>query len=219
MSMDANKFDLVLKDSAMTIVAALREDSNSVLIAADSLITENDGIRSGSYDKLQHHASAPVAWGAAGNTTISMMQFGEWMHRFSWPPKDWPTARVKIAEHLSRLNGKQRKLCTLAGVEAKPGDLGHILVVAHFGGCIEIFEVDGFGVVSIIPQEQEFHAIGSGAPHAIIAQRAMNYSKSASPYTKLRVLMSVAAECAPSCAPPVHIGKVTATGYEHLISE
>ncbi len=202
----------------MTIVAAFREDSDSVLIAADSLVTEDNGIRSGSYNKLQHHSSAPLAWGAAGNTTISVMQFGEWMQRYPWPPKDWATARLEIAEHLSRLNGEQRRLCTLAGVEAKAGDLGHILVVAHFGS-MEIFEVDGFGVLSIIPPEQSFHAIGSGAPHAIIAQRALEHAAKANPYTKLHILMAVAADCAPSCAPPIHIGKVTAAGYEHLLSE
>lgn len=203
----------------MTIVAAYREDSGSVLIAADSLITEDNDVRSLSNDKIQHHATAPLAWGAAGNTTISMMQFGEWMHQLAWPPVDWPTTRTAIAEHLSRLNGEQRRLCTLAGVEAKSGDLGHILVVGNFGGSMEIFTVDGLGVVSIIPQEQEFAAIGSGSPHAIIAQRALGYASSATAYTKLRILMSVAADCAPTCAPPVHIGRLTANGYEHLVSE
>jgi ATP-dependent protease HslVU (ClpYQ) peptidase subunit len=203
----------------MTIVAAYRENLDSVLIAADSLVTENDGIRKEASDKLQHHASAPLAWGAAGNTSISIIQFAAWMHRFPWPPQDWPTARHEIAEHLSRLNGKQRELCTLAGVEAKPGDLGHILVVAHFQNSIEIFDVDGSGVIGIIPQDQEFHAIGSGSAHAVIGQRTLYCAQSASTYDKLRVLMAVGADCAPGCARPIHIGRVTAAGFTHLLTE
>ncbi len=84
---------------------------------------------------------------------------------------------------------------------------------------MEIFDVDGFGVVGIIPQEQKFHAIGTGAAHAIIAHRTLSSSKNASRYDKMRVIMTVTSDIAPGCSGPVHIGRVTSAGYQPLLSE
>lgn len=60
----------------MTIIAALRESDDSILIAADSARTETpSGFRKIVDDKLQKHPSAPIAWGGAGNPHIAINGF------------------------------------------------------------------------------------------------------------------------------------------------
>ena len=142
----------------MTIIVALRESSDSVLIAADSMQTETGGIRSFTENKLQHHATAPLAWGITGNGTIGV-KFDRWAKALPWPPKDWNELEQLITAYLSELNGNQRRLCSLANVEVGPEDVTSVLVVAHLDEP-KILEVDDRGIATV--HTREFHAIGTG---------------------------------------------------------
>ena len=99
----------------MTVIAAMRESEDAILLAADSGGWEEPGGRIHVADKLQAHATAPIAWASAGNTTVGS-DFDKWLKAYDWPPADWTTFRDEAIESLSRLNGRQRELVALPAV-------------------------------------------------------------------------------------------------------
>src|SRR5215216_3828757 len=150
----------------MTIIAAMRESADSILIGAESGQTESDiGLRSLYLTKLQKHPSAPLAWGATGNPTIGINRFGSWLSQFDWPPTDWPSFQNEVVKQLSNLNGWQREMSKLAGVEAKSELLAEVLIVGWLD-TPSIFAVDDEGAMVIPDKDMEFYAIGSGGVHA-----------------------------------------------------
>jgi hypothetical protein len=214
---EGSKFSLVGREPQMTIIASLKEGEDSLLIAADSALTEPQiGYRSLCTNKLQRHSQAPLAWGISGNPTIGIDRFGPWLREYSWPPSDLRTFQDEVACKLSEFNGKQREICKLAGIEAKPDDLATVLVAGLLNVPF-IFEVDERGVLSNLPEGQNFHAIGSGAAHAKLIYLAFTaVTIQAQAAERLRVIMELAASAATMCDPPIHIWRVTRNGAEEV---
>lgn len=209
------KFNLALKEPPMTIIAALRESPDSILIAADSQQIETDttgAIRSATSHKLQLHPTLPMAWGISDNATIGS-RFTGWLKQTEWRTEvDWYMAQQQIATQLAMLNGHQRQLCRLAGQPAQNEQLCGVLIVGFIDRVGVIFEIDASGLITI-KDGHEFHAIGSGFIHAGIAYTTLMRIKSeATPEDKLRTIVGIAAETAPSCGVPVHLARITPQG-------
>jgi hypothetical protein len=213
------KIELTLKDPPMTVIAALQESPDSILIAADSQTMElqvTGQVRHSSNHKLQVHPKLPIAWGVYDNIGIGA-EFNEWLKQYHWAPLvEWYDVQQQIAEHLATLNGSQRRLCTIAGRLVQDSELCGALIVAFYGGIGRVFQVSASGMVSA-KQEHEFHAVGSGFIHANIAYKTiMRVGPNISAENKLRTAVQIAAEDAPTCGPPVHVARVTSNGVEML---
>jgi hypothetical protein len=73
------KFTLTLKEPPMTVIAALKESPDSILIAADSQQMEveaTEQVRHLTSHKLQVHPKLPIAWGVYDNVSIGV-EFNE----------------------------------------------------------------------------------------------------------------------------------------------
>lgn len=173
-------------------------------------------IRSSTNHKLQVHPTLPLAWAIRDNATIGT-HFNEWLKGFDWATSaDWYTAQHLIAQQLSMLNGNQRRLCQIAGKPASDSELCGVLIVGFRDRVGVVFEVDAGGFVST-KEEHEFHACGSGFVHANIAyQTLVRINSGANPEDKLRTIVGIAAENAPSCGPPVHMARVMPNGVTLL---
>jgi hypothetical protein len=206
----------------MTVIAALKESPDSILIAADSQTMEIEvtgQVRHSTSHKLQVHPKLPMAWGVYDNVSIGV-DFNEWLNQYHWAPSiDWYDIQHQIAERLATLNGNQRRLCTIAGRLVQDSELCGALIVAFYGGVGRVFQVSGSGMASA-KRELEFHAVGSGFIHANIAYKTiMRVKPDSSAEDKLRTAVRIAAEDAPSCGPPVHIARVTSNGVEMLSNQ
>lgn len=203
----------------MTVIAALKESPDSILIAADSQQMEIEAtgqVRHLTSHKLQAHPKLPIAWGVYDNVSIGV-EFNEWLKQFDWRySNDWYGVQQQIAERLATLNGNQRRLCQIAGRFAQDSELCGALIVAFRDGTGSVFQVSASGMVAP-KQEHEFHAVGSGFIHANIAYKTiMRVKPEITAEDKLRAVVRIAAEDAPSCGPPVHIARVTSNGVEML---
>jgi hypothetical protein len=216
---ESSKFSLTLKEPPMTIIAAMRETPESILIAVDSQQTEMPGgIRISTDTKLQQHPTLPLAWGVAYNASIGT-QFSEWARSYPLTSStDWFTLQGQFAECLSRLNGTQRALSGLAGVRDLPPEaLCSILVVGYLGTVGKIFEIDPMGLLSVLPDDQEFCAIGSGKVLAYVAHRTLTRIPSeATAEERLKTIVDITAEIEQHCGPPVRWGRVTPDSFIFL---
>lgn len=72
--------------SPMTVIAALVESDDALLLAADSGETQTPGpLRSLDLHKLHRHPVASLAWGVTGDVQISQ-EFSAWLEAYAWPP-------------------------------------------------------------------------------------------------------------------------------------
>ncbi len=216
-NLTAPKLVRILPTKELLCIAAMRESSDSILIAADSQQIETNGIRSSTDKKLQWHPSLPLAWGASDNSSIGA-RFSEWTKQHDLSPSDnWITVQYKLAECLSRLNGNQRGLSKLAGVDQLPPEaLSSVLVVGFLGTVSSIFEVDGMGMLTDYSQ-RDFHAIGTGHLYAHVAYKTLTLiPSSANTEEKLKTIVGITADMSPAFAPPVYLGRVTPTGFMSL---
>lgn len=78
-----------------------------------------------------------------------------------------------------------------------------------------IFEVDHHGVLTVL--ERDFHAIGTGWPHAhLVHQTLTAINIKPPPDVRLHVITTLAARSAPQCQPPVFMGRVSDRGFESV---
>jgi len=106
----------------------------------------------------------------------------------------------------------------MAEVEPKDNDLTSVLVVAYVDK-IRLLEVDHCGVVT--EHKREFHAIGTGWPHAHVVHQTLAairhaFKDTISPEQELRLIVDLAARSAEQCYPPVVLGRVTSTGFHRI---
>lgn len=212
---------LVLKerDNNMTIIAALWESENSILLASDSEIVETPSmVRSSTDRKLQSHPAAPLAWGTSGDGGLGIDGFGKWLGQYAWPPPDWDTFKDQVATKIAELNGKQRQIMKLAGVQAEESNLCSALVVGWLDGPA-IIEIDDRGIATYIHRDFGFQAIGSGGVHAKLIDLAYRYVKpNLTEIKRLVLIMQLAISRAAFCGLPVRCWRITASGIEKDLS-
>jgi len=198
----------------MTIITALRENNDAILIACDSGANETaGGIRITIPQKLYRHEAGSLAWATAGDTSIGD-EFTNWLREFGWPPPSWQAFKNAAIGELSRLNGLQRKMMRRAGLKPKETDGTAALVAGWIEGKSEILEFGSDGKVTSY-LEDGFKAIGSGESHALIAYITMKPFR-ISALERLRHLTQTAAMLAQKCDLPVHIWRVAAIGIEEI---
>lgn len=195
----------------MTIVFAMREYDNSVLIGADTQRTDDAGIKDKKH-KLQCIPNSLVAWACAGNDDLGN-RFTRWLQDYQWPPASWDSFEQVLQTTLADLNGQQRALTKRSGAEwNKDYGVSCLLVAWLNDEChIEGYDDDGLKV-SFKPEG--CGAIGSGRAHAIIAYRTLEGIKGPDAMTKFVHILQIAARHAPGCEEPVDIWRIRSDGID-----
>jgi ATP-dependent protease HslVU (ClpYQ) peptidase subunit len=198
----------------MTIIATLDCDDH-LLLAADSQVTDSSGYKL-TKQKLDSIDSQRVAWGFAGNESVGY-QFGDWLRAWNWPSDaTWKAVIDASIEEVSRLNGRQRQLCKLAGIEAGDNNLADVLIAGIIGGRLDAFVLSSHAEqpISVRRDPGSLTVIGTGAPYAIAAYEAIKMIKpKAKPDAKtLRAVLEVSAKVAPLCGLPIRVLRMDASG-------
>ena len=100
----------------MTIIAAMWESDNSILIGADSGETENGtGFRSINENKLLSPPKMPLVWGAAGNPAVGIDGFAEWLKKQD-SFRTWNALRDACQDKMAMLSKRQVSLRNTIGL-------------------------------------------------------------------------------------------------------
>lgn len=193
------------------------ETETTILIAADTCERDvTTKMRSQFLHKLQHHPSAPLAWGTAGNPAIGVDLFGKWLLDYKWPPENRMSFQETIASKLAEFNGKQRERSRLAGVESSESELASAIVVGLLEGPF-IVEINDRGLLTPIDQTRGFFAIGTGAGHAALVYEVFReFQFPGDNLAKMRYITTFAAKKAFDCELPLVLRRVTDAGIENL---
>jgi hypothetical protein len=204
------KFIAKLKESPMTIVAAMRESATSILLAGDSGAREGVDIKLGSLHKLRSHPKNCLAWGISGNVAVGFEDFTPWLESYNWPPSDWKTFRDQAIDKLSELNGAQRRLAIKAEIKPDDNHVADCLVVGWLDHP-EIYLLGADGIAQSY-SDMAFEAIGSGAVNAWLAHMTLQHISSVPKLIELQIIMDVVTKTAPFCAAPFQIWRITKDG-------
>ncbi len=193
----------------MTIIAAMREDTNSILIAADSEYEESGQIRlGGGARKLKRHPTGMLAWAISGNTTLGEIDFCEWIQAYSWPPPTWRIFERDAITKLSYLIGEQRKLVELSRAQPNPAhDAAECLLVGWLGDLPEIYAFGDAGQVQSYLQDG-FCAIGKGNIDAWVSYLTLRDFGGITQLTKLQTIMNVITHTISGCGGEYYIWRV-----------
>lgn len=213
------RFALAEPEPLMSVIAAMWEGDSSILLAADSALTEPAyAVRSRYPVKLRKHETAPIAWGVAGNPTLGY-RFSEWLKQYHWPPDDEFSFEDDCATGFAQVCGKQRAVIKLSGAKPEPDDFADVLIAAWLKRPI-LFQVNERGVIYAVEREMEFHALGSGGLHAKVAYSVIKTATvQGSLAAKLHLVLSHASTIAIGCSPPVHVWRVQRDGIDVLSDE
>ena len=174
----------------MTIITALRESGESILIGADNGYVESEVIILDSTNKLKKHPKESIAWATSGNPTIGEVDFCRWLQSYNYLSSDWNTFEKEAIFELSRIIGEHRKLVKLSGAKENPEhDTAECLLVGWIDGTPEICNFGDAGKVQSYLSDG-FCAIGKGTIPAWITNEAIKRIEGISPLTRLNVVMS-----------------------------
>lgn len=196
----------------MTIIAAIRENDDAILIGADSGSTEfTSGFRRTVDNKLQKHPTSPIAWGVAGSPYLGINLFSKYLQCLD-PPKTWGEliqssrsslsdiirTEVEFAERAYTKPSQTVEILLAGWIDGKPG----ILTLTH--DAPPDFEESGFFTIG-----QEKNAMYLG--HKILEDMQIPNLE------KFSLLIRSGAESLSFCAPPVHIWRITKNGIETIL--
>jgi hypothetical protein len=202
-----------LSSRPMSVIAAL-DCGEYLALAADGMVTDNGGIRM-TAQKLHTLPDRPFAWGFSGSEGTGF-KFRDWLRAWQWPEDaTWTTVGDAAIEELSRLNGRNRRMSRLAGVDAADDDLANVLMAGYIGGVPDILELTDRGA-AVSVKEGVFGAIGAGHPHAALIYYTTRALKMPPSDQLLGLVMSLAAHHAPQCGPPIRILKIDPTSVTEL---
>lgn len=200
-------------EASMTVIVAMRESDDAILIGSDGEFTDTLGLRD-TDTKLRRIEEEAVVWGCTGSSTVGD-DFSEWLRQFKWPPPNWKVFRDDAVEKLADLNGRQRTLVAKAGAEWKDEYAAECLLTGWIGEIPEMFEFNNRGeVTSYI--KQGFYAIGAGRLIASVADRILRRLQGLTPMEKFGLLMDVVVSMTPKCGPPIYIWRVKPRGVEEV---
>lgn len=206
----------------VTVVSVLWESDDSILVAADSGVTEVDGLsimKSSTDKKLQSHPSGELAWAITGNASIGD-RLTDWMMSYRWPPDNLDTFTDDVSAKVAELNGHRRRNLELARLKEKPDDTATILLVACLDSLYVVVIDDSGNFTRYRRAEYPFYAIGSGGPHARLidaAYRAIHLS--IIPIVqRMNIVMGLASIKEQQCSPPINIWRVSKQGITKDLS-
>jgi hypothetical protein len=196
----------------MTIVVAMKENDNSILLSSDSgAFDASTNLRFNNCRKLSFHPKALLAWGYSGNPSIGWEDFTPWLKSYNWPPIDWRTFRNQAIDKLAELTGEQRKLAIKAGAKSDEGNLADCLIV----GYLDRPEIYYLGVDGNAQSywDMGFNAIGNGANNAWVSYTALEYLRPKIPkLIELMIVMQNTTQTAIGCEIPCYIWRITEEG-------
>ncbi len=205
----------------MSVAAAMWEGDDSILIGADSAITDPDSFTKDVYPyKLRKHLTSPLAWAVIGNPTIGD-RFDEWLRQRDWPPASWTEFQYETATKLAELNGKQRDITALCGAGSVSSDFGSALITGWLEDTPCIFAINHRGIISIINKEDVFCAIGGvvAMPAIALYLAFRSFLLQGSVAFGFRLILETTSKVASTCAPPVIIWRVKRDGVSVLGDE
>lgn len=201
--------------TGVTIVAAVVEDGDSLLLGCDAQGCESGELKVRSQPKLQRHPSGKLAWSHAGNTGLVGSDFDCWLRPLSLPDK-WDQLRDLAVDKLARLNGKQRRLVQKSGATPQVSDTCSCLMV----GCLDspqILELDAAGKASYYTP-QGFHAVGDLKLFYAAYRSALCFNgPNINAERRLRVALEVVCDLSLVSGRPIQMLRVSAGGIEDVV--
>ncbi len=189
----------------MTIIAAIKESNESLLVGADTMATEDDGMKDTLATKLYNHNTHKIAWGCSGNGEIARREFTPWMQSLSING-NWESLKNIVGDKIAELNGRQRERAEKARVEPKPEHLITCLFVGWLNNEPNIYEFTNDARVHSY-MENGFFAMGSGAKIAFGAYVALK-NTSGTAVDKFKLILKASCIKAISCGGTIHIKRV-----------
>lgn len=201
-----------LREYPVTIVAFIRESEESLLIASDSQFTSGDIRMTAS--KLRQIPNEKIMWSCAGNPSIGLDEFGDWINTYDFKDVDWATfAKIAITQ-LSRLNGEQKGRTELSGMEYKPESMGaEILIVGWLNGKPNAYILSENGTFTDVLQH-EFWAIGTGGRYARIAKYTVDLCGQKGKLSTFKIVMEIIARHVQDCCLPVESYRIKKDSIE-----
>ena len=192
----------------LTIAIAIRESDTSILLAADGQATGKT-IKV-PIKKLRQVPNTHILWAASGNPEIGITEFGEWLYAYPWLSSiGWPQFASDAIEALARLNGRQRQRAELSGLEAREEDLADCPIAGWVGGEPGIYALSTDGRLTEVWHLLGFWALGSGVPHAVAVNMALDLDGRYAPEDKLHRIMEVVVRTAPDCGDAIQGVRIT----------
>jgi len=187
----------------MTIIAAMRESEESLLIGADSGSTTLSGFRQLVDDKLHRHPDRMIAWGIAGSPYLGINLFTKRLQDTRPAPDNWENLtnlartllveicdnELKFSEPFHSKNTVLLSVLIVGWLADKPGMLmlccGHPPDLAEYG-------------LTAIGQE----TISMDFGYKLLEKSAM------SNVDKFLLLLNTGAVSFDACSPPVHVWRI-----------
>jgi len=194
----------------LTIIVAMKESDDSLLIGADSMNTEDGGLKAIGAVKLFRHDKENIVWGTSGNREISRHEFSPWLQSLSIEG-GWEWLKLTIADKIAELNGRQRERETKAGVPHNSESVIGCLLVGWLNGESQIYEFTNDGRIDSYIQDQ-FRAIGGGMPVAHGAYGAMKRTLGIENLNKFKIILETTITSTIACGGKFFIKRVNKDG-------
>ena len=211
LGLDARPFEERRK---LTVIVAMKESDDSLLIAADSMNIESDQLKADHQVKLHKHDKENIVWGFTGNRGLGRDDFSPWLKTFD-AGGDWQKFKIKVADKLAELNGEQRNRSSKAGIQPSPESTITCLLVGWLNNKPQILEFTDDGRIDSYLQDS-FRAIGGGMVVAHRAYGALLRVTGIEPLDKFKIIVDTTIKSAAVCGGIPFIQRVKRDGIEDI---
>lgn len=207
-----DELDIELEEYSLTVIAAMIF-SDHIRVASDSTASSEEYDKH--IEKLEVIEGHRLAFGMCGNSTV-ISRFTKWFKDYCANNADlsWDVLEEQTWGSLVKINGKQREMMALAGVEAKGDDLADVLIAGYLKGKPKIIRIDHNG--NIDDGELEVAAIGSGESVFSVGYVTLRRSGVSVDEKHFDICSVVAAQMGKNCGLPIQRAKITPDGVEIL---
>lgn len=206
-----NSIEISIK-TLMTIIVALKESDTSILLATDSEVSEEGGLRL-TKQKLREHRARPIAWGFGGDNVIHTEEFTQWLQSGE-RPKEWLPFAKEAIEEFAKLNGRLIQLVKLTQRNPTERDMVICLLAGWLDGP-NIIELNERGKATSY-WESGFHAIGGGKVPAYTAYKVISHIGGYTPLDTLDMVMDIVTTLVDKCSKPYCIWRITPENITEL---